>query len=320
MKVRVTLLPALLALSFLTIACGAGREADGIRPAADTGGGAPTRGGVSAAAAESIPWTEAELRRLAALRKTGLSIATTESLAIYEPRAGGEAGGVQYLLVKGMAEFLGLPLRLRTVAFPDYFALKGKLPARVKTDPAFRYTPDLFGRGVDLYVDTITVLPWREKLLDFIPVFPTRLVAVTRKGEELSDRAALAGKRISIIPGTASEDALLALEGEIGTTLDIIRVQEVQDEARMVAEGRSDVTVQDANVAILHLKEWKNLSISLNLSEKQSLAWAASPQDPVLASLVRKYLKHAEDRGILDRLWRDYYGITLLDYMWLIAD
>jgi ABC-type amino acid transport substrate-binding protein len=212
----------------------------------DAGGSFMTPGGESAAPpAESpgIQWNGEELGRIAELQASGLTIAMTESDAIWELNENGDNIGVQYLLADAFAETIGAELTVRMVDFLDYFSIGGQIPDQVKSDESFSYRPDLLDDGIDMYVDTITVLPWRERILTLVPVFPTRLVVLSKTSEPVNTLDDLLEARISIIPGTASEDVLRGIERERGVRLEIIFVEEVQEEARLVAEGLSDATV-----------------------------------------------------------------------------
>jgi len=105
---------------------------------------------------------------------------------------------------KGFADLAKVKIDVKLVAWNDYFYKKGYDLEKVKTNARYSYTPTLI-ENVDIYIDGITVLPWREKMFDIIRFVPSRQMIVSRKDllpEKLDD---LKNKSCAMVKNTSME-------------------------------------------------------------------------------------------------------------------
>ncbi len=267
----------------------------------------------------SIAMTDAQRARLEALRASGgIRVAIDTELTVYEPAAGREPGGFHYLLVRRLERDLGLPVALEPVRFDQFFSAKGVVPARAKTDPSYSYTPDLLRRS-DLYVGTLSPLPWRGKFLRFVPLFPTTLVYIARPGVKAESPADLRGLRLSLLPNTTYETWLKEREAGLGARFDYVLVDTGRAAVEALAAGRADATISDANLALARLREFKGLSMSPASREVDTISWAVAREDEALGSLLDAWVDAMKASGAFESIWLEYYGVSFAEYLGLIA-
>jgi len=178
--------------------------------------------------------------------------------------------------------------------------------------------PDLI-KEVDLYVDTITSLPWRVKLLRLINTIPTKQMILTRKGEEIKSLQELKGKVISVQPETSYATRLKELEKELNTKFKYLFVKKTHDTSDAVSQKKADALLKDSNGAMKLIKEYDNLSISIPASKVQYLAWAVKKDNEILASVIEKYLDYSRKSGLMGKFWLTDYAITLTEYNKLLG-
>ncbi len=252
------------------------------------------------------------------LKKKGhLYIATRDKITVYEPQKNGTIKGFHYNLIKYIASEMGVKLKIKKVSFSDYFNKNGKLPKNVKTDNSVVYTPDLI-KNVDLYVDVITILPWRDELLDFIQITPVKQIVVTRKNGKIDNNEGLKGKKIAMQMASSYATRAQKIEKDLGIKFNFLEVNETGDMPVAVAEGKADVTFQDSDMALLTVSKHKNLTLCYPVTDTQYLGWAVRKGNGALKGLIEKYIKYAKDKGVLDKLFKQRYGMTLIEYLKLI--
>ncbi len=268
--------------------------------------------------ATKIELSEREKQALEKLKSKGkLYIAIRKKIAVYEPQSNGRIAGFHYNLIKYIAKKMGVKLKIKLVSFSDYFKKDGKIPKNVKTDDSIVYNPDLINK-VDLYVDVITILPWRSRLLNFIRVTPVKQIVVTRKGEKIQNNDELKGKKIAMQMASSYATRVQKIEKELGAKFNFIEVKETGDMPVAVANKKADVTVQDSDMALMMAKKLKNLTLCYPITDTQYVGWAVKKNNQAMRSLIEKYINNARNTGKLDELFKGQYGMTLIEYLRLI--
>ena len=262
----------------------------------------------------SCEFSAEEKKYLSELKKRGKIIIASRIITdVYKPQPKGMAKGFNYSLASSFAEYIGVDLEVKVVSFKDYFSKDGNVPERVKTDGNFSYTPDLINQ-VDMYVDTITIIPWRQKLLRMIKIIPTRIMIITRKGEEINELKELGDKSISILKNSSYEVRIREIQKELGINPKIVFADDTPADTLLVVNGFADVSLLDANRVIKSIGKYYNLNVSLPASDIQYLSWAVNKNNRILSSILEKYIASARKSGLMNRLWYDHFGITLEEY------
>jgi membrane-bound lytic murein transglycosylase MltF len=257
-------------------------------------------------ALDGVTWTAAETDYIHALQRRGqIKIATNRS-AIDR--------GFHYNILKVFADLAQIDIDIRLVSRRDYFYRADGDLERIKTDPIYAYVPTLI-ENVDLYLDGITVLPWREKMFSIVKFVPTRQMLVTRKTDRPEQLSDLDGKVAAMVADTTISEHLARLALINGLTFGYLYKQNFNQLDRMVARGLADFTVFNSDRAFTALAHYPNLTIAFAISEPQVMGWAVHKEKRVLKSVLEKYLLYAQDSGILDRVWARSYGVSFSHYL-----
>ncbi len=269
---------------------------------------------------DQIEFTNEEERYIDLLKKQGLlKIATHDRQTIYNPDPNAESQGYCYKIIKSFTDELEIDLDVSLVKFKEMLTLDGEIPEEVFSNPEYTYKPDLFNQ-VDLYVSYITILPWRQQIFNFIDLIPTTIILVNRKGDEIVDFKDLDGKRAVVTKGSNAVGIFEKIEKEYNIELKYVYSEEVGTMYNQyIEENRADIAARDANVAIFDFKDYKNISTSLTLGNIQTLAWATSKDNPVLASILIKYLDFLRNTGKFNEFWLENYSISINEYIGLLG-
>ena len=262
-------------------------------------------------------FTIEEKAYIAQLKKRTLRVAVDQSKTAYLRHDDGTITGMHYELVSEFAKYIGVELEIVVVPFSDFFAKDGKLPGNVRTDPTVIYTPDILNK-VDLCISGVTVTPWRQKLVQFVKLFPSKVVLISRKGEEITKLSDLKEKRVVSRKDTTYYETFLNVERETGMKFHYTFVDSSKKMFDAVAKGEADVTSRDADSTIMDLKNYPNLNISMSLFEVIHLGWTARKDNKVLVSILDKYILYSKKNGIFNRVWRNTYGVDFGDFLRVI--
>jgi len=264
---------------------------------------------------KSIVWTDQEVQFIHALHKKGsISVASEISYSVYEPQTDGTIRGFHYHILDEFSKLVNIHVNIVTVNWNDYFFKHGESVERVKTDPNYTYTPELLEK-VDLYVEGITALPWREQLFDIIKFVPSRQLLVIRKDEPINTYADLNHKTCVMVKNTSMEFNLEKIKKEHHIQFDYIYVDDFDLMDQMVSQKHADFTVFDAVRAFVAIYAYKNLTISMPVNEIEMLGWGIHKQNTILKSIIEKYLNYAQKQGIFDKYWEQDYGITFVEFL-----
>jgi len=264
-------------------------------------------------------WTSDETTYIKALHQRGsITIATKVSTAIYMPEADGSISGFHYSVMKDFAGLLNISINKKIVSWDEYFYKSGEDLAKIKADKSYTYTPSLL-ESVDLYVDGFTVLDWREKMFDIIKFVPSRQMIVSRKGNKPNNIDDLNNKVFAMISNTSMKGHLEKIKADNQVTFTYLDVDSFDDMDRFVSEGKADFTVYDSDRAFVALGNYENLTIVWPISDIQIMGWAVNKNNPVLKSILEKYMSYALEEAVLDKYWKLSYGVTFVEYLQVLG-
>lgn len=262
-----------------------------------------------------VTWTDEEIRYIHALHQQGsIKIATKISSAVYLPQPDGSVRGFHYNVFKAFADLADITIDIRLVPWNDYFYKAGEDVEQVKTDAQYAYVPTLIEQ-VDLYIDGITALPWREKMFDIVKFVPSRQLIVAKKEHEPVAIEDLNDKTCAMVKDTSMELNLENLKRDKKIHFPYIYTADFDAMDKMVAEGQADFTVYDSDRAFAACYRYPNLTIAMPISEIEMMGWAINKQNRVLKSVVEKYLQYAQETAILDKYWQSEYGVSFIEYL-----
>jgi membrane-bound lytic murein transglycosylase MltF len=258
--------------------------------------------------------------RLARLvSNTPLRAATVHVAGTFEETPDGRRSGLDYEMAKDFARVLGLGLEVTVPHdLKTFFSRDGVIPKDVETDGSVIYTPDLL-KTVDLYIGPFSVLPWRQRLMTIVPIYPMQNFLAGRKGEEIRGVNQLEGKRLAILKDSMQDNLLHALAASHGLTFNYRYVRPEDDLFAAVADGKADYTLDGALFFAQNRSKMKGLSLSPFPSDPVRVGWCLKKDDVALAGLVRKYLAKIQENGAFVRWFEAGFGTSFSDYLSLLA-
>lgn len=263
-------------------------------------------------------WSSEERAYIKALNQKGsIKVATKISTAVYFPHKDGSISGFHYSVLKEFADLANIEIEIKLVTWNDYFYKEGADLDRVKVDPNYSYVPTLIGQ-VDLYLDGITVLPWRNKMFNIIKYVPTRQMIVSRHDSRPQQISALDKMTYVMVSNTSMKGNLDKLKREHGINFSRINTDNFDSMDKMVSLGEADFTVYDSDRAFAALANYNNLTIAWPISEPQIMGWAINKKNTVLQGILNKYIKYAQQNGILNKYWKRSYGVTFVEYLMVL--
>ncbi|MFT5451029.1 MAG: membrane-bound lytic murein transglycosylase MltF [Enterobacterales bacterium] len=267
---------------------------------------------------EGANWTKEESAYIRLLNKKGsIKVATRIISTVYLPQKDGSITGFHYNVLKEFADLAKIDLDIKLVSWNDYFHKNAEDLEKAKLDLNYSYVPSLI-EDVDLYLDGITELPWREKMFDIIKYIPSRHMIISRFENHPKQISDLNNKSCVMAQNTSMALNLSKLKDDYRLNFNCISVTDsekmkMMDE--MVAEGKVDFTVYDSDRAFSSLMNFDNLTILWPVSEIQMMGWAINKKNKMLKNILDKYISYAQKNAILDKYWKRSYGVSFIDYM-----
>ena len=263
---------------------------------------------------KGVHWTSEEIAFIKEINHKGsIKVATKISPAVYFPHEDGSNTGFHYNVLKEFTNLAKINIKIKLVNWSDYFYKKGKNLAQVKVDPNYFYVPSLI-EDVDLYLDGITDIAWRNKMFDIVKYVHSRQMLISRVDNKPKQISELNNKSCVMVNSTSMQINLIKIKDENKINFNCILVDNFNLMDKMVSEGQVDFTIYDSDRAFSALKNFKNLTILWPISEIQLMGWAINKKNRILKGILGKYMKYAQENAILDKYWQRSYGVTFVEY------
>lgn len=232
-----------------------------------------------------------------------------------------ENAGLDVELVRSFAEHLGVQYEFVESTWPRIIAdLSGK-SARARGDDV-EITADAEVRG-DLIAAGLTVLAWRQKIVDFsAPTFPTGVWLIAREDSDLQPikpsgaidrdvqavKALLQGKSVLGLRDSCLDPSLYAVD-QVGALIKFFPGNRNLDEMiPAVMAGMAETTMMDVPVALIALEKWPGkIKVIGPLSAPQEMACAFPKSAPNLRRAFDAFFERFKADGNYDSLVRKYY-------------
>ena len=179
----------------------------------------------------------------------------------------------------------------------------------------------------DVVANGFTILPWRQKILDFSePIFPTQVWLIANvnlsikpiipSGEIDKDIAAtkkrLNGVSVLGVAKTCLDPALYNLEAT-GAEV-ILFTRNLNELAPAVINGEADTTILDVPDALIALEKWPGqVSVIGPISFSQKMGVGFAKTSPQLRDAFNLFLQQCKKDGTYLRLIKKYYS-GVFDY------
>ncbi len=187
------------------------------------------------------------------------------------------------------------------------------------------YTPELLASGkCDIFPSNLTKTEWRAKKMEFVTVFPSRMMVIIHKSKKAGFKTAadLAEKRAAIVLNTSYYTWLQEQNKTVfkNNQIKIELVQSDEDATEMVMAGKADFTLIDSDKAIWIIRhKLKDAVVAFPVGTTDEIGWAFRKDDKELQAAVQKFFdEQRSETSVLNRIWEKYFGVTLNKFISII--
>jgi ABC-type amino acid transport substrate-binding protein len=228
----------------------------------------------------------ADVRASGVLRLLSFPDQESTFMRVDVERGLGHYQGIDYELIRGFADQLGVRLEV--------------VPARSSFGDLL---PMLLAGEGDVVGSSLSITPERRTKVDFsIPYFSLKTVVIARKGSGWTGTADLAGRTGATVQGSSHHEILQKIPG-----VKILFVDFARWNLDAIAESRADFAVLDEPMTWDLLPLYPSLVVAFELPEADTYGFALRPGSDLRASLDR-YLTELRDSGRLDEIVKKYMG------------
>ena len=234
-------------------------------------------------------------RDLDEIIKSGkLIVALRDRKFIYQE--GGEKQPM-HALAEEFAEYLGVSLEY--VISPSVNKYWETEDGKLVRDSA--YTPDWFNY-FDVACEIFSRLEWREKKINFVPVYPSEYSVIAKKGTVIKQIKDLEKLKCVTSKGSAYEDILAK------NNLTNFYYESTSNFLNDVRTGKADYTIMD-NV-LPEMPNYPELEPKLSLG-KVDICWGLRKDQPKLEAELMKFMRNSQQDGLISVLLKAMETRTL---------
>lgn len=254
-----------------------------------------------------------EIRESGVLRHLGIPYANFVT---------GLGDGLDVELVKGFAEHLGLRYEFIPTTWTTAFGDLTGRHARLGQDGQTELLDEAPIKG-DILANGLTVLPWREEIVDYsAPTFPSGVWLIARSDSTLlpiSPTGTVDGD-VSVVKRLIKGRDVLALENtcldprlyDLGATgANVILPQrelKLNEMAPAILNNDAESTILDVPDALIALDKWPGqLKVIGPVSEEQQMGAGFRKDSPKLRAAFDAYLEQIRRDGTYNRMVQEYY-------------
>jgi len=188
------------------------------------------------------------------------------------------------------------------------------------------YTPELLASGkCDVFPTHLTKNEWRLKKMDFVTLFPNRMMVIIRKSEKAKMKtvADLAGKTAAVADATSYSTWMKEQNRTVfaANPIKIAQVFQTDEEGiNAVEAGKVDFTLIDSDKALwLARHVLKKATVAFPVGPTDEICWAFRKEDKDLQAAVQKFFdEQRSDTSVLNKIWESYFGITMNKFITII--
>lgn len=229
----------------------------------------------------------------------------------------GSGDGLDVELIKGFARHLGVGYEFVETSWKTaFYDLTGKRTFQEAISPG----SGTVTRG-DLLACGLTILPWREELVNFsAPTFLSQVWLIARAKYPLSPivpgrdlgadiagvKALLRGRQVLGVESTCLEPRLYGLD-KAGAKILYFKGR-LNELAPAVINNDAGLTLLDVPDALVALQKWPGqIKVIGPVSGQQKMAVALAKSSPRLGQAFNRYFETIKSNGKYEKLVRKYY-------------
>jgi len=238
----------------------------------------------------------------------------------------GSGDGLDVEMMKHFAQYLGIQYQYVKTSWKTVLGdLTGRKIELVENDIAITGQVPVQG---DLIANGMTILPWRQKVVDFAsPSFPTQVWLIARADSALSPitptddirldiqstKSLLKDRTVLGVPNTCVDPQLYNLHKE-GIKFEYINGS-LNELAPAIISGEAEATLLDVPDALIALEKWSGkIKVIGPISEQQMMACAFEKSSPKLHHAYNLFFEKHKKDGSYFKLVKKYYPGVFMYY------
>ena len=195
-----------------------------------------------------------------------------------------------------------------------------------KTEREASYTPAPLASGTcDVYPSKLGKNAWRLKKLDFVTMYPNRMMVIVNKARkaQFQTPADLAGKVAAATKDSTQQTWLQEQNSSVYAANPVHILVMIQDEAiKAVDAGDLDFTLAYADAAIWATRhQYKNIVVAFPVGPTEEIGWAFRKEDKDLQESVKIFFEtqRADSDSALNGIWKKAFGMSLPQFITLVT-
>lgn len=240
----------------------------------------------------------------------------------------GFGDGLDVELIKGFAKYLNVEYKYVSSSWDDIYGdLTGQNLKKGKDSIAYLNKTQIKG---DLIANGLTILPWRQQVLNFSkPTFPSAVWVIAKANSNVNPvtpsnsidsdiknvKKLLIGKSVLTLPNTCLDASLYGLEKENIEILIHSKEKPLIEMVPTVLDKKSDFTLLDIPDALIALEKWNGeIKVLGPISSNQEMGVAFRKESRELLKEFNKYFEKIKKDGTYNKLVEKYYPSVFYYY------
>jgi len=242
------------------------------------------------------------------------------------PQGPDEYDGLDVEVMRLFAKYLGVRYQLVNTTWADLFTdLTGHKLDHQTLSLHPEKTEIIKG---DIIANGLTVLPWRQKLVNYsVPTFPTGVWLISKASSQMKPiiptgniardikqvKLLLNGHSVLTMEGTCLSPELYAFDMEQVEIKLFTQSKMIDDIAQAMLDGMSDTTLLDIPNAMIALEKWPGeIKVIGPLSHGQVMGVAVPKSSTQLLKEFNRFFKQIWENGTYRSLVEKYYPSVFL--------
>ncbi|MBF0289896.1 MAG: transporter substrate-binding domain-containing protein [SAR324 cluster bacterium] len=188
------------------------------------------------------------------------------------------------------------------------------------------YTPQYLASGeCDIYPNNLTKNDWRLKKMDFVMLFPSRMMVIVHKSERIKYHKPmdLSGK-VAVVEANTSFHSWLVEQNKTSFQKNPIQItlMNVNLLLEQLVNKQANFSIFDADSAMwITQNEYPQLSIAFPIGSMDQIGWMFRKSDKQLQKKVDLFFnsQRADQNSAINQIWKKYYGMDLIKFVRIIS-
>jgi len=221
--------------------------------------------------------------------------------------------GIHKELAQSFADHLNVRLVPVIIPWKNIFRIAGHFPEEVISNPTIAYDPDIFEK-CDVICNSITILNWRKKLMNFVSAFKVTELLITPENQLLKNYHELKGKRITFLESTTFEEDIKRINERIGGGIIMMPTRKTEDCYKNVLEKKADGLILDSDNALLFMKKFNEFEISFPVGSAKRCGWGVKKNNTELQNELQNFFNGLIGTKQINAFFIKYFGVNYETY------